>query len=132
MLTRFTGAMTLARLSLSGRLKYKPGAWAAWKVTRVQDLGLTGEKDLCRVSHGATNGVPYLPGFWRDLGPYLPPRNAYLLLRNTVYFDGQGITQYLLVLLGYAVVAGVISSLLGWFRTPRSRSPPRPRSTPRP
>jgi hypothetical protein len=71
-------------------------------------------------SSGGANGVPYLPGFWRDLGPYLPPRNAYLLLRNTVYFSGHGIAQYLWVLLGYAVVAGVISSLLGWFRTPRS------------
>ena len=29
------------------------------------------------------------------------------------------LTKYLLVMLGYAVVAGVISSLLGWFRTPR-------------
>ncbi|MCE3555432.1 hypothetical protein LWC33_28800 [Pseudonocardia sp. RS11V-5] len=71
-------------------------------------------------SSGGANGVPYLPGFWRDLGPYLPPRNAYLLLRNTVYFDGHGIAPHLWVLLGYLVVAGVISSLLGWFRTPRS------------
>ncbi|MCE0765174.1 hypothetical protein LWC35_20045 [Pseudonocardia kujensis] len=71
-------------------------------------------------SSGGANGVPYLPGFWRDLGPYLPPRNAYLLLRNTVYFDGHGIAPHLWVLLGYLVAAGVISSLLGWFRTPRS------------
>ena len=27
-------------------------------------------------SSGGANGVPYLPTFWRDIGPYLPPRTA--------------------------------------------------------
>ena len=27
-------------------------------------------------SSGGSNGVPYLPSFWSDLGPFLPPRNA--------------------------------------------------------
>ena len=31
-------------------------------------------------SSGGANGVPYLPAFWRDIGPYLPPRNGYILL----------------------------------------------------
>ena len=57
-------------------------------------------------SSGGANGVPYLPAFWSDLGPFLPPRNAYLLLRNTVYFDGHGIGQPLAVLLAYTVIAG--------------------------
>jgi hypothetical protein len=57
---------------------------------------------------GDSNGVPYLPEFWKDLGPFLPPRNAYLLLRNTVYFDGHGIGQALTVLLAYAVIAGAL------------------------
>jgi hypothetical protein len=39
-------------------------------------------------SSGGANGVPYLPAFWRDLGPYLPPRNAYILLHHTIYFNG--------------------------------------------
>jgi hypothetical protein len=51
--------------------------------------------------------VPFLNGFWGPLGPFLPPRNAYILLRNTVYFHGNGITQALIVLLAYAVVAAV-------------------------
>ncbi len=49
-------------------------------------------------SSGGANGYQYLPTFWRDLGPFLPPRNAYILLRNTVYFGGNGISQALIVL----------------------------------
>ena len=59
-------------------------------------------------SSGGANGVPYLPSFWSDLGPFLPPRNAYLLLRNTVYFDGHGIGQPLTILLAYVVIAGAL------------------------
>ena len=55
-------------------------------------------------SSGGANGVPYLPSFWRDIGPYLPPRNAYILLHQTIYFGGHGTTQALAVLLGYLVV----------------------------
>jgi hypothetical protein len=67
-------------------------------------------------SSGGANGVPYLPGFWRDLGPFLPPRSGYLLLRNTVYFDGNGIGQALTVLLVYTVIAGGILFVLEWYR----------------
>ncbi len=70
-------------------------------------------------SSGGANGVPYLPGFWSDLGPFLPPRNAFLLLRDTVYFDAQGILQPLAVLLAYAVVAGGILTFLDWYRSPK-------------
>ncbi|HZL06922.1 MAG TPA: hypothetical protein VFE45_16140, partial [Coriobacteriia bacterium] len=63
-------------------------------------------------SSGGANGVPYLPSFWSDLGPFLPPRNAYLLLRNTVYFDGHGIGQPLTILLAYVVVAGALLTVL--------------------
>ncbi|MHB9862305.1 ABC-2 transporter permease [Streptomyces sp. YIM S03343] len=70
-------------------------------------------------SSGGANGVPYLPGFWRDIGPFLPPRNAYILLRNTIYFDGHGTTQALTVLLVYLVIPAAVLSLLGWFRTPQ-------------
>ena len=63
-------------------------------------------------SSGGANGVAYLPDFWNSIGPLLPPRNAYLLLRNTVYFEGNAIGQALGVLLLYAVVFGVILFLL--------------------
>ncbi|KQW15498.1 hypothetical protein [Streptomyces sp. Root369] len=71
-------------------------------------------------SSGGANGVPYLPAFWRAIGPYLPPRNAYILLRNTIYFDGHGTTQALTVLLLYLVVPAVALVLLYKFRTPDS------------
>jgi hypothetical protein len=67
-------------------------------------------------SSGGSNGVPYLPPFWRDLGPFLPPRNAFDLLRNTVYFGGNGIGRALTVLLAYTVIAGGILFFLTWYR----------------
>lgn len=67
---------------------------------------------------GGSNGAVYLPNFWAEIGPFLPPRNAYILLRNTVYFDGNGTLQALGVLLGYLIVFAVIFSLLNWFRSP--------------
>jgi hypothetical protein len=69
-------------------------------------------------SSGGANGVPYLPTFWRDIGPFLPPRNAYILLQHTIYFHGNGITQALVVLLIYALVATLAIGLLDWFRSP--------------
>jgi len=73
---------------------------------------------LGKPSAGGANGVPYLPDFWVDIGPFLPPRNAYVLLQNTVYFDGHGTTQALLVLLAYLVVFAVILGILDWRRRP--------------
>jgi hypothetical protein len=67
-------------------------------------------------SSGGSNGVPYLPTFWHDLGPFLPPRNAADLLRNTVYFGGNGIGRALTVLLAYTVIAGGILGFLTWYR----------------
>jgi hypothetical protein len=74
-------------------------------------------------SSGGSNGVPYLPSFWDSIGPFLPPRNAFILLRNTVYFDGHGIGQALTVLLVYAVIAAVILAFLDWFRSPELAVP---------
>lgn len=70
-------------------------------------------------SSGGANGVPYLPAFWRDIGPYLPPRNAYILLRNTIYFDGHGTTQALVVLLLYLAVPAIALVFLDRYRTPK-------------
>lgn len=81
---------------------------------------------LGKPSDGGANGVPFLNGFWGPIGPFLPPRNAYILLRNTVYFHGHGITQALTVILIYAVVAAVIVGLLDHWPT---RTPQVPVST---
>ncbi len=74
-------------------------------------------------SSGGSNGAAYLTAFWDGIGPFLPPRNAFLLLRNTLYFDGNGIAQPLFVLLGYAIVGAVILGFLDWFRSPELSVP---------
>jgi hypothetical protein len=51
---------------------------------------------------------------WRDLGPYLPPRNAYLLLHHAIYFNGHGTTEAQTVLLIYFGVAAVILGRRGY------------------
>jgi hypothetical protein len=71
---------------------------------------------LGKPASGGANGVPYLPSFWTTIGPFLPPRNAYVLLRNTVYFDGHGTSQALIVLLAYLLVFAVILGILDWRR----------------
>jgi len=57
-------------------------------------------------SSGGANGVPFLPAFWRDIGPYLPPRNALTAIHNTMYYNGNGITQALVILGIYASYSG--------------------------
>jgi hypothetical protein len=74
-------------------------------------------------SSGGSNGAAYLPPFWQGIGPVLPPRNAYLLLRNTVYFEGNGISQPLTVLLAYAVITAVVLGFLDWFKSPELSVP---------
>jgi hypothetical protein len=73
-------------------------------------------------SSGGASGVPYLPAFWRDIGPFLPPRNAYVLLHQTVYFNGNGITEALVILLAYLIVAGAIVAVLDQRRPARPAS----------
>ncbi|MGW2779786.1 hypothetical protein ACWC3X_00785 [Streptomyces populi] len=63
-------------------------------------------------SSGGASGVPYLPAFWRDIGPCLPPRNGYLLLHRSIYFDGHGTGQALTVLLIYLGVAAAVLIVL--------------------
>lgn len=74
-------------------------------------------------SSGGSNGVPYLTSFWSGVGPFLPPRNAFLLLRDTVYFDGHGVGQPLAVLAAYGVVAAVALAFLDWYRSPELQTP---------
>lgn len=72
---------------------------------------------------GGANGVPYLPTFWRDIGPFLPTRNAYILLHQTIYFSGHGTTEALTVLLVYLAVTLVILILLDLSGHERSVNP---------
>jgi len=48
-----------------------------------------------------------LPGFWRQVGQFLPLGASGSALRNTSYFDGNAVVRPLLVLSAYAV-AGVL------------------------
>ncbi|MCC9306003.1 hypothetical protein LN042_02580 [Kitasatospora sp. RB6PN24] len=63
-------------------------------------------------SSGGANGVPYLPAFWRDIGPYLPPRNGYILLHQTIYFNGHGVSEALTNLLIYLGAAAAVLIVL--------------------
>ncbi len=60
---------------------------------------------------GGTVPSPYLPGFWRTFGPYLPAGAGTTAVRNTVYFGGNAIATSLLVLAGY-LVAGAAAVLV--------------------
>ncbi|GAA2780085.1 hypothetical protein GCM10010441_00930 [Kitasatospora paracochleata] len=73
-------------------------------------------------SSGGASGVPYLPAFWRDIGPWLPPRNGYLLLHRTIYFDGHGTGQALTTLLVYLGVAAAVLIVLD-LRRPEAAVP---------
>ena len=74
-------------------------------------------------SSGGSNGAAYLTPFWNGIGPFLPPRNAFLLLRNTLYFDANGIGQPLAVLLAYALVGAAVLGFLDWYRSPELTIP---------
>ena len=67
---------------------------------------------------GGTVPSPYLPGIWRILGPYLPAGAGTTAVRNTIYFDGNGIATSLIVLAAYLVVGALATILL------RQRRPP--------
>ena len=58
----------------------------------------------------AGGAVPsaFLPTFWRVLGPYLPAGAGTSTVRNTIYFDGNGITRSLLVLAAYLLVGAFV------------------------
>jgi hypothetical protein len=68
-------------------------------------------------STGGANGVAYLPPFWQSLGGVLPPRNGLILIHNTLYLGGNGITTAGIVL-GIYVIVGfafvTIFSLIRW------------------
>jgi hypothetical protein len=63
---------------------------------------------------------PFLPTFWNTIGPFLPPGAGTTMVRNTIYFDGNGIAQALIVLAIYLVVGGAIVLRGRWQSTPQS------------
>ena len=70
-------------------------------------------------STGGAVGAPFLPSFWLHLGPFLPARNGLTAVHSTMYFNGHGMTQAIVILGVYAVVFGAASQFLGSYRTPR-------------
>jgi hypothetical protein len=69
---------------------------------------------------GGTLPRPFLPTFWHTIGPYLPPGAGTTIVRNTIYFGGNGIGRSLIVLAVYLVVGGVV--VLRGRRSPASQS----------
>ena len=85
-------------------------------------------------STGGGNGVAYLPPFWQDIGAVLPPRNGLLLIRNTLYFHGNSLTQPLIVLGIYVVVGAALVIFFSWgnvlwWRGDKGKGGKKPRET---
>jgi len=57
---------------------------------------------------GNASAPELLPGFWRAVGPLLPPGAGGQALRNVAYFDGAALAQPLLVLGGFAVAGAAL------------------------
>jgi hypothetical protein len=62
-------------------------------------------------SAGGAYAWPLLPGFWRVIGPWLPPGAGLSAFRSIVYFGNSKLLVPLLVLSAYAVI-GVAGTLL--------------------
>ncbi|MFI0981549.1 DUF3533 domain-containing protein [Streptomyces sp. NPDC021093] len=58
-------------------------------------------------SAGGAFPGPMLPGFWRSIGPALPPGAATWVARSIAYFKGNNITGPLLVLSAWAVTGSL-------------------------
>ena len=69
---------------------------------------------------GGTLAGPFLPGLWSTVGPFLPPGAGTTAVRNTIYFDGNGIQQSLIVLAAYLVAGAVVVLGTGRRSTPQS------------
>ncbi|MEV0113842.1 DUF3533 domain-containing protein [Streptomyces sp. NPDC050844] len=61
-------------------------------------------------SAGGAFPLPMLPPFWEAIGPWLPPGAGTWVARSIAYFEGNAITEPLLVLAAWAAV-GVIVTL---------------------
>lgn len=75
------------------------------------------------VASGAQVPHEMLPGFWRVVGPWLPPGSAADALRSIAYFGGADLARPLLVLGVFAVV-GLTGTLLLGDRKPAAKGAP--------
>jgi hypothetical protein len=68
-------------------------------------LGLAAIAFLLIGNPGSGNGTApeLLPGFWRAVGPLMPPGAGGTALRNVAYFDGAALGRPLAVLLAFAL-----------------------------
>ncbi|MEO9133428.1 MAG: DUF3533 domain-containing protein [Jatrophihabitantaceae bacterium] len=70
-------------------------------------------------SAGGAYPGPLLPGFWRAIGPLLPPGAGTSAVRGIVYFDNAGVGGPLLVVLIYAAAgAGALLAVSRWRKHP--------------
>lgn len=67
-------------------------------------------------SAGGAYPYPLLPGFWRAVGPALPPGAGTWSARSIAYFGGTALTGPLLVLSAWAVAGTVITFVCAAFR----------------
>jgi hypothetical protein len=65
------------------------------------------------VASGAYVVDELMPGFWRAVGPWLPPGAAADGLRDIAYFHHREVARPLLVLAAFAVVGTVVNLMLG-------------------
>ncbi len=59
-------------------------------------------------SAGGPYPGPLLPGFWRAIGPLLPPGAGTTAVRNVMYFDGYAAGRALWTLAAYAVIGAAV------------------------
>ena len=57
---------------------------------------------------GNASAPELLPGFWRVVGPLLPPGAGGAAIRNVAYFDGAKLAQPLIVLVIFAAIGTVL------------------------
>ncbi|MEV0281216.1 DUF3533 domain-containing protein [Streptomyces sp. NPDC050610] len=69
-------------------------------------------------SAGGAYPYPLLPGFWRAIGPALPPGAGTWTARSIAYFRGNAVTGPLLVLSAWAVAGSVVTLLFSAFKKP--------------
>ncbi|HZO61654.1 MAG TPA: hypothetical protein VFB35_01595 [Gaiellaceae bacterium] len=67
-------------------------------------------------SAGGAYPGSFVPGFWRDVGPWLPTGAGLSALRGEVYFGGAAIGGRLLLLGVYALAGALLTIGLGWRR----------------
>ncbi len=67
-------------------------------------------------SAGGAYPYPLLPGFWRHLGPVLPPGAGTFAARSIAYFKGNGAAGPFLTLAGWAVGATAVTLVMSFVR----------------